>query len=408
MTTLTPHTVSTLPNNLRLLHSHCLGEVEHFGVIIDAGSRDEDDKSHGLAHFVEHTIFKGTTHRKAWHILNRMETIGGELNAYTTKEETVIYTAAPKGNLRRAAQLIADLITDSTFPDKELKKEKDVIDDEISSYLDTPSEAIFDELDEHIFAGSSMAHNILGNHQSVAQLTSRHCRQWIDSLYTPTNMVVFYAGPATINQVYKLLMQYFGNLNHLTKQKYRIQPPVNNVFDITHHKSLHQAHTIAAKRIPYESLSHRLRFSLVSNILGGPGMNSLLNVQMREKRALVYSVDSTVSFYSDCALLAIYYGCDPEDEHKCRNVLYNTIQSLAQLTPNRLEQAKKQFLGQLTLARQNNENTAISQARTLLRHNTITPNTLIEDIIHNVSYDNYIDTIKTITEAQLSFLTYTS
>ena len=185
---------TTLPTGLRLLHIPLAGDVEYFGMAVRAGSRDEMPGEEGLAHFVEHTIFKGTTHRKACHIVNCLESVGGELNAFTTKEETNVYSVFPKGNLRRAAGLIADLVTDSVFPPQQLEKERSVVEDEINSYLDSPSEAVYDDFDELIFAGSPLAHNILGSCDTLATFTSEKCRQWLERHFTIDSSIVFYAG----------------------------------------------------------------------------------------------------------------------------------------------------------------------------------------------------------------------
>lgn len=362
-----PYTYSTLPNGLRTVHVRKPGEVEYLGMVVNVGSRDESSECHGLAHFVEHTIFKGTSKRKSWHIVNRMESIGGELNAYTTKEETSVYTIFPRGALCRAAELLSDLVTASVFPEKELRKEREVVEDEISSYLDSPSESIFDDFDERIFAGSPMAHNILGSSKNIDLFSSAMCRQWLEQYYVPDNMVLFYCGPAGAERVYSTLLRYFGSLNHASAGNIRLCPEKNDVFNHTEYKGLHQSHTVAGVRIPGLHSEVKPVFALIANIIGGPGMNSLLNFEMREKRGLVYTVEASTALYSDCGILSIYFGCDHNDEKKCRAVLDSTILRMADTTtPLKLERAKKQFIGQLALSRQNTENIAISAGRQTL------------------------------------------
>lgn len=400
-------TVTTLPNGLRILHRHINSDAEHFGVIVDAGSRDENSASHGLAHFVEHTIFKGTEHRRPWHILNRMEAVGGELNAYTTKEETVIYTVAPRGNLRRAAELVGDIIFNATFPEKELEKEKSVIEDEISSYLDTPSEAIFDELDEHIFAGSPMAHNILGTAESISRLGSDDCRRWINEFYIPENMVVFYSGAVRAPSAVSVISSVFSSLRAGRNNLNRISPPINQAFDIVRPLGLHQAHTLAAKRLPVsDTPESRSLNALICNILGGPGMNSLLNLQLRERKALVYTIESVLSFFSDSTLFTIYYGCDPEDDTCCKKLVKDILESLSTLSPYKLNLAKKQLIGQVRLAGQNLENTAISSARMLLRYSSLRSVAHEIEGIAAVTHDAFIKAAEDFNTLPVSFLTY--
>ncbi len=392
---------------MRIVHAAQKGEVEYFGVVVDAGSRDEKEHEQGLAHFVEHTIFKGTKKRRSWHIINRMESIGGELNAYTTKEETVIYTVFPRGALNRAAELISDLICQSVFPEGELEKERDVVSDEINSYLDTPSEAIFDDFDENIFAGSSMAHNILGTDSNLTGFTSEMCRGWLDSHYTPSSMALFYSGPSSAKRVFEIAGKNFGHLSHDGSPNDRQIPPINNNFDITLDKGLHQCHTIAGARIPGLLDKQRYAFALLVNMIGGPGMNSLLNFELREKRGLVYTADASSALYSDCGLLTIYYGCDHDDEKQCRELLCNTLTRLHEnVTLRALERAKKQFIGQLALSRQNFENAVIAAGRYTLYHGAALTPSQIDDRIKSLNMDDFRQAVSYILPDNLSFLTF--
>lgn len=392
---------------MRAVHAARKGEVEYFGVVVNTGSRDETEHEQGLAHFVEHTIFKGTKKRRSWHIINRMESIGGELNAYTTKEETVVYTVFPRGALSRAAELVSDLICESVFPESELEKERDVVSDEISSYLDTPSEAIFDDFDENIFAGSPMAHNILGTSSNLALFTPQVCRSWLDRRYTPASMVVFYSGPSSAKRLFEIVEKNFGRLNHDMAANNRQIPLVNPVFDITLDKGLHQCHTIAGARIAGLLDNHRHAFSLLVNMIGGPGMNSLLNFELREKRGLVYTVDASSALYSDCGLITVYYGCDYTDEEKCRELLCSTLCRLYDtVTANVLDRAKKQFIGQLALSRQNFENVAISAGRHTLFHGSALTPAQIDERIRSVSLDDFRHSLSCVLPENLSFLTF--
>ena len=359
---------ATLPSGLRVVAAKRDSVVEHCGVAINAGSRDESSDRYGLAHFVEHNIFKGTHRRRAWHILNRMELVGGELNAYTTKEETLLYSTFPAGNLSRAVDLISDLVIDSQFPSAELDRERLVVADEIDSYLDVPSEGIFDDFEELIFAGSSLAHNILGDKESLQRFDSEICRSYLDSFYTPNEMVFFYSGPETPDKVIKIAEKYFASLNRKDKVRDRVNPAVLERFDIVRHIDTHQAHTVLGARVDGMMSDDRYAVALLTNMLGGPGMNSLLNVALRERRGLVYTVDAGTTLMSDTGLFTIYFGCDSEDVNKCVRLVGNVISKLAEtpLSARRLEEAKKQYAGQLTVASTNSEQGALSMARSTL------------------------------------------
>lgn len=376
-------------------------------MVVNVGSRDENPGSHGLAHFVEHTIFKGTAKRKSWHIINRMESVGGELNAYTTKEETVVYTVFPRGALSRAAELLSDLVGGSVFPEKELEKEREVVEDEISSYLDTPGEAIFDDFDEAVFAGSPMAHNILGMSENLRHFSPQMCRSWLDRHYTPGNMVLFYTGPSGEERVNTTLHKYFGSFHYTMHADNRAIPAVNEPFDIVEQKSLHQAHTVAGVRIPGLHSSRKAVFALIGNMLGGPGMNSILNFEMREKRGLVYTVEASSALYSDCGVMSVYYGCDAEDESRCRTILTDALRRLGDsTTPMKLERAKKQLIGQLALARQNTENTAISAGRQTMYLGRAETVEETEGMIRSISIGQFREAAAELAPDKMSFLTF--
>lgn len=372
---------ATLSCGLRVVIHHRPGSVaEHCGVAVKAGSRDETPDHYGLAHFVEHTIFKGTLRRRAWHILNRMERIGGELNAYTTKEETVIYTTYPAGYVERAIDLVADLVENSRFPTVEIDRERQVVADEIDSYLDIPSEGIFDDYDELAFAGTSLAHPILGSRESLEGLTSEVCRRYLAEYYRPDNMVLFYSGPEKPEKVTRTAERCFGQgpggrAAHDTAGNATPKPlAVNQTFDTVREIGSHQAHTILGTRIHDMYSPDRYATALLTNLLGGPGMNSLLNVALRERRGLVYTVEASTALMTDAGLFTIYYGCDPEDTDRCRRIVTDTIRRLASdtITPRQLEDARRQYIGQLTLASTNTEQQALNMARsTLLRGHVI-------------------------------------
>jgi len=384
---------ATLSGGLRVVMHRRPGSVaEHCGVAVRAGSRDESPNHYGLAHFVEHTIFKGTLRRRAWHILNRMELIGGELNAYTTKEETVIYTTYPTGYVRRAVDLVADLVENSQFPTSEIDRERQVVADEIDSYLDIPSEGIFDDFDELAFAGTPLAHPILGSRESIDRLTSDVCRSYLDEYYRPDNMVLFYSGPEKPDRVIRIAERCFrrkstGEYANGTRPVPKVS---DTTFDTIREIGAHQAHTILGTRIPDMYSPDRYAIALLTNILGGPGMNSLLNVALRERRGLVYTVDASTSLMTDAGLFTIYYGCDPEDVERCRRIICDIIHRQASdaITPRRLEEAKRQYIGQLTLASTNTEQRALNMARSTLLRGSVIPSSVHLEHIHALTPDD--------------------
>lgn len=352
------------------VHISCPGSpVGYCGVAVKAGSRDEQPDEFGLAHFVEHTIFKGTHRRRSGHIINRMESVGGELNAYTTKEETVVYSVFPNGNLARAAELIGDLTANSCFPDRELDKERDVVADEIDSYLDSPADAVYDDFEDLIFSGSSLGHNILGNVSTLKNFDSKACRGFVRRFYYPHNMVAFYSGSQPASSVFATLDRY---LTVIDEDAYEVKkalptPEILPAFDRCHNIPSHQSHCIIGARIPGLMDDGRYAAVFLANLLGGPGMNSLLNVELRERRGLVYSVDASTSLFSDCGILTIYFGCDPADSERCRDIVLKTVSNLSgKLTDSKFSAAKKQYLGQMVVSADNRENSALAAARSLL------------------------------------------
>ena len=373
----------TLPNGLRMVHIVTANQVAWCGLAVNAGSRDERDGHHGLAHFVEHTIFKGTEHRRAWHILNRMERVGGELNAYTTKEGTMLYSVFPHQHLARAIDLLADLVQWSVFPQEELDRERDVVLEEAASYRDTPSDAVYDDFEDLLFAGSELGHNILGKKEDLENLTCEDCMHYLKTLYVPGNMAFFSVGPEKPEKVFRLAEKCFGGMSHAIAPRQRHVPERVEPFHQTIKIGTHQAHTIVGARVP--DMNHPLRYALMllNNILGGPGMNSLLNVELRERRGYVYTVESTLTLLSDCGWMEIYLGCDPDDVRSSLHVIERITSRLSQelLPERRLEAYKKQYCGQLVVAADSTEFMAMRAGRGLLYHGAVAT---IDDTISRI------------------------
>ncbi|MDE6277541.1 MAG: insulinase family protein [Muribaculaceae bacterium] len=363
--------VEELLDGLRLVYTRRAGaRAGILGVAVRAGSANDGPGREGLAHFVEHTIFKGTQRRSSWHIINRMEAVGGELNAYTTKEETVVYTIFPSGEAARGAELVADLIVNSRFPEKELSKEREVVADEIDSYLDTPSEAVFDDFEDLMFEGTPVGHNILGSKESLRGFTPEICREYLRSNYVRSNMVVFYSGSRPLAAIRKLVERYFGEVppGTVSAPAWNESREIPAKFDIHKIIDSHQAHTVLGTRVPGIYSSDRYAVALLANILGGPGMNSKLNVELRERRGLVYSVEASTAMFAEGGALCVYYGCDPEDAPTCRKLCADVFATIRDkgLSGRQLDAAKKQYTGQLLLAGENSENRILAAARAVL------------------------------------------
>ena len=376
-------TYHTLPNNLRMVHRFCPSEVEYCGLCVMTGSRNETQAQYGLAHFVEHTIFKGTDRRRAWHIANRMESVGGEINAFTSEEATTIYSSFPAGNLPRAIELIADLVSRSRFPVNEIDREREVVLDEVDSYLDSPAEAIFDDFNELIFAGSGIGHNILGTEATIRTFTPQTCRNFLDTFYTPGNMVLFYMGPTKPQRVFSIAERHLGHLDHPNPEITRITPPEVAPFDISRKHGTHQSHTVIGARIPGMYDDTKRTYALLTNIVGGPCMNSLCNIALRERRGYVYSVDAYTSLFTDAGLFSIYFGCDDEHVKACQRIIFDILSRLADspMKDRTLEAAKKQYIGQTIVAADNREQVATSTGRALLFDNHVAqPDEIVERI----------------------------
>lgn len=373
-----------------------------------AGSRDECDGEHGLAHFVEHTIFKGTRRRRSHHVINRMETVGGELNAYTTKEETFVYTLAPAHNTARAIELIADLVVNCSFPAAELEKEREVVADEISSYLDTPDAAVYDDFEDKIFAGSSLGHNILGTRKTVARLGREDCRRWVDRFYHAGRMVFFYTGPASDSRVFSLARKYLGIIPSAGEACARCAPVKVDRFELARSIRSHQAHTVMGVRLDGLDRCYNDSLALLNNILGGPGMNSRLNVSLRENRGLVYTVDSSISRYCDTALWTVYFGCDDEHSSLCRSLVADELSRMAgeQLSPRALNMSKRQLLGQLILSRAGVENTALALGRSTLRGDVYRSPAQLEQDINSITSGRLVEVARLLVDAGMSSLTF--
>ncbi len=345
--------------------------MAYCGFAVDAGTRDEAENEQGMAHFVEHLIFKGTRKRKAWHILNRMENVGGDLNAYTNKEETVIYSAFLTEHFGRALELLADIVFHSTFPQNEIEKETEVIIDEIQSYEDTPSELIFDDFEDMIFRNHPLGRNILGRPDLLKKFRSEDAMAFTSRFYQPSNMVFFVLGDFNFQKIVRQVEKLLVDLPLVTVENQRTIPPLYVPEQLVVHKETHQAHVMIGSRGYNAYDDKRTALYLLNNILGGPGMNSRLNVSLRERRGLVYTVESNLTSYTDTGAFCIYFGTDPEDVDTCLKLTYKELKRMrdVKMTSSQLMAAKKQLIGQIGVASDNNENNALGMAKTFLHYN---------------------------------------
>ena len=360
-----------LPNGLRIVHLPSASPVSYCGFAVNAGTRDEEMDEFGLAHFVEHMIFKGTEKRKSWHILNRMENVGGELNAYTTKEETFVYSIFMEEHFRRAFELLSDLVFHSQFPEQEIEKEVDVILDEINSYEDSPSELIFDEFENLLFDGHALGHNILGDEQSLLGFGSESGKSFMRRFYAPENMVFFSMGRIPFKKIVQMAESTLSDIAFPMAARNRTAPgellPVSRQI----HKDTHQAHVLIGGRAYSMHDEKRLPLFLLNNLLGGPGMNNRLNVSLREKNGLVYNVESNVTSYTDTGLASIYFGTDPKNKEKAIRLVYKELAKLREvkLTATQLAAAKKQVIGQLGVSGDNREGLFLGLGKSFLHYN---------------------------------------
>ncbi|MEG1982543.1 MAG: pitrilysin family protein [Alistipes sp.] len=360
-----------LPNGIRGIHRQVKSNVAHCGLVINAGSRDELPSEYGLAHFTEHAFFKGTTHRRAYQINCRLENLGGELNAYTTKEDTTLYATTLKSDFAKATELIADITLHSTFPDKELEREREVVYDEINTYKDAPAELIYDTFEEMLFANSELGHNILGQKQSLRHYDGDAIRHFTARTHTADQMVFSSIGNLSVQAVEAVVSRYFADLPATTRAYTRMPPAAYVPFEKTVIKHTHQTHCMIGNRAYGIDDQQRLPLALLINILGGPCANSLLNVVIREKNGLSYNIEATYTPYGDSGVVAIYCSSDHDNTDQCLELIDREIARLrtTPLTPRQLSMAKKQFIAQLAISMESNEGYMLGAGKSILVHN---------------------------------------
>lgn len=341
----------TLPNGIKIILSHTQSRVIYSGVYINVGSRDEQGRDEGMAHFIEHSLFKGTEHRRAYHIQNRIDGVGGELNAFTTKEETCIYASSLSSHLERCLELFADVLFHSTFPSLEIEREKDVVLEEINSYSDSPAELIYDQYEELAFGDHPLAHNILGTKRNVKHFTAERLRTFIHQRYTPSRMVITVAGDVAFDKLVHLCDKYFGSYENRPSMIDRSLKPVFHCFDKHVNRHTHQAHVLIGCEAPNVYHANKTAFTLLNNILGGPAMNSRLNMAIRERYGFCYNIESQYVPFSDTGLFYVYAGVDLDAQDRVKRLIADELNRMAesQLTLRQLRMAQKQMIGQMAI-----------------------------------------------------------
>ena len=400
----------SIANGLRVLHLADNMPITYVGVAIDAGTRDELPDESGMAHFVEHLLFKGTKRRRAWHIINWLESVGGQLDAYTTKEETYIYTTVPTEYTERAIELLADIVLNSTFPENEIEKERDVVLDEIQSYNDSPSELIYDEFEELLFPHDPIGRNILGTEQSLETFTSERMQAFVSRNYTPDRMVVFAMGNIKFDWLLKKVEKHFSVRQIRQVRQVRQLPQKYTPTHRTTPRDTYQAHCIIGNRGIAMNTEERLTMLLLNNILGGPNMSSRLNLALRERNGLCYTIESNVTNYTDTGVWNIYFGCDPRNLAKAKRLCMQQLDLLCStpLNNNQLATTKRQLRGQVLIGNQNKENLILGLSKAYLHGLELKPDNEHFRFIDSLTANDLQQLAQRIFNPnQLSSLTYT-
>lgn len=363
-----------LPNGIRIIHQQNFhSNVGHLGVFINVGTRDEEESELGIAHFLEHVIFKGTEKRKSFHVLSRLDTVGGEINAYTTKEETCLYASFTEKYFDRSAELLSDITFNSSFPKAELEKEKEVVVDEINSYKDSPSELIFDEFENLIFGKHPLGRDILGDEASVRGFKREDVVRFVKNYYVPEQIVISSVGNFKIDKVYKILTKYFGEISLSGKALNRIAPEVIQPVSKTIEKDVYQAHTMLGGQAYSSNHDNKVAFLMLNNLLGGPAMNSRLNLQIREKHGLTYNIESNYLPFTDSGSFGVYFGTDVKNEERTERLVKKELLKLCEkkLGVNQLHQVKQQIIGQVALGMESKVGLMLSLGKSKLLHDTV-------------------------------------
>ncbi len=399
----------TLNNGIRVIHKEENSDVAYCGIIINAGSRDEKEQEQGLAHFIEHVVFKGTEKRKAFHVLSRLEDVGGELNAYTTKEETCIYAAFLKEDYERSIELISDITFHSVFPEKELEKEKEVVIDEINSYKDVPSELIFDEFEEILYPNHAIGRNILGTAKTLKKFNRNSIFEFMKHNYHTDQIVFCSVGNKSFKRITQLAEKYFGDIpeNRRIHKREIITPAPPQIVKVN--KDTNQSHIMIGRTSYDYNHPNKLGLHLLNNLLGGPGMNSRLSMSLREKNGIAYNVESNFTPMYGTGFFSIYYGTDKKNIEKSMRIVHKELEKLRTtgLGTMQLHKAKKQLKGQIAISSENKENLMLNLGKSYLLYNRVDE---LKEIYNKIDSLTAADLLKIANEVfdpnQLSTLIY--
>jgi predicted Zn-dependent peptidase len=399
----------TLNNGIRLVHHRIPGIVAHCGLIINTGSRDETESEHGIAHFIEHMLFKGTKKRKAYHILSRLEDVGGELNAYTTKEETAVHASFMKEHYERAVEIISDISFNSVYPAKEIEKEKEVVIEEINSYKDNPAELIFDDFEEQIFLSQPIGRNILGTFETVRSFTRENIFSFISNNYNTSQMVFCSVGNISDEKIVRLFTKYFSEIPSKTVPPKSIKSWLYKPSSVTRKMDTYQNHCIIGNVAYNLKDKRRMGMFLLNNILGGQGLNSRLNLSLREKNGFAYNVESSYNPYCDTGVFSIYFGTDSHNLEKSISIAESELNKLrsVKLGTIQLSKARNQIKGYLARGYENHESLMLSLGKSLLVFDKIDSIEEVCEKIDNVTSGEIIEIANDIFDtSELSTLIY--
>ncbi|PIP55339.1 MAG: peptidase M16 [Bacteroidetes bacterium CG23_combo_of_CG06-09_8_20_14_all_32_9] len=382
----------TLNNGLRLIHRQTEKQVVHCGIIINTGTRDEFENEHGLAHFHEHLVFKGTHKRKAYHIISRMEDVGGEIDAYTTKEETCIYASFLNRYYDRTMELMNDIIFHSVYPEKEIIREREVILDEINSYKDSPAELIFDDFEELVFDGHSLGRNILGAKKTLKKFNTSQLHDFFTRTYNTDQIVFCSVGNIDFDKLVKYFEKYFGEI-YANKRSWKRKPFKNyKPVEKTIVKKTHQSHCIIGTTAYNFRNKKRLPFLLLTNLLAGSGLNTRLNLSLREKNGLVYYIESSYTPYYDTGIFNIYFGCDNDKLNKSINIIKKELTKIKEepLGIKQLQRAKQQMIGQIAISLENPEILLLNLGKSYLLYNKVDSLEVVTQRIELITTDDIL------------------
>ncbi|RIJ36922.1 M16 family metallopeptidase [Pontibacter oryzae] len=402
--------IHTLPNGIRVVHKQVLHtKIAHSGFIMDIGSRDELSDQTGIAHFWEHMAFKGTEKRKSFHILNRLEAVGGELNAYTTKEKICFYSSVLDKHFEKSFELLTDITFHSVFPEKEIEKERGVILEEMAMYLDTPEEAIVDEFDAVVFDGHPLGNNILGTRESVSSFQKENFLSFIERNLSTDHLVFCSVSNLPFEKVLKLAEKYLSEVPRI--QKHRTRTPFTGYLpkSVTIEKPISQAHCVIGCPAYALADDRRIPFFMLNNLLGGPGMNSRLNLAVREKHGLVYTIDSSYATYIDTGLLSIYFGTEKKQLKRTTTLVLKELKKLREkpLGSMQLHTAKEQLMGQLAMAEESNMGLMMLLGKSILDQGKVESLNEIFDKIRSITANDLTDIANDVLrEENLSILNY--